>query len=94
MVLIQHEFGLFRNNEVAFIKFLKTLKKPITVVFHTALPNPNELLRINVQQIAKASENIIVMTNCSANVLMNDYGYIRRKDYCYSAWHTFSSSYR
>ncbi|ESU22736.1 group 1 glycosyl transferase [Flavobacterium enshiense DK69] len=79
LVLIQHEFGLFRNNEVAFIKFLKAIKKPIVVVFHTALPNPNELLKINVQQITKAADNIIVMTNCSARVLINDYGISEEK---------------
>lgn len=74
MVMIQHEFGFFKNKEDQFKQFLKKQLKPVIIVFHTVLPHPNELLKINVQEIAAFSESIIVMTNSSANVLINDYG--------------------
>ena len=74
MVLIQHEFGLFSSNESDFITFLRSIYKPIIVAFHTVLPNPNELLKQNVQKIERYVESVIVMTNSSAKILVDDYG--------------------
>ena len=79
LILIQHEFGLFKTNEDDFVAFLKSLNKPIVVVFHTVLPNPNEDLRSNVQNIDSIVDSIIVMTNSSATLLMNDYGVASEK---------------
>lgn len=73
MVLIQHEFGLFRNNEADFSRFLKTLQKPVIIVFHTVLPGPNPSLHANVQEIAHEAHSIIVMTNSAAELLVRDY---------------------
>ncbi|TRX31899.1 glycosyltransferase [Flavobacterium sp. ZT3R18] len=74
MVLLQHEFGLFRKNEADLIQFLDVLKKPVIVVFHTVLPNPNDLLKANVQAIGQLTQSIIVMTHSAAKILKNDYG--------------------
>lgn len=74
MVLIQHEFGLFKKNEEDFKQFLTALIKPVIIVFHTVLPKPNESLKLNVQEIAASVQSIIVMTNFAAKVLVNDYG--------------------
>ncbi len=74
MVLIQHEFGLFRSNEEDFRLFLETLTKPVTLVFHTVLPRPDELLRRNVQLLSERVEGLIVMTQSSAVILGRDYG--------------------
>jgi glycosyltransferase involved in cell wall biosynthesis len=73
MVMIQHEFGLFRKNEDAFNQFLKTLLKPVAIVFHTVLPGPDESLKAKVQQISAVADSVIVMTNSSAQLLINDY---------------------
>jgi glycosyltransferase involved in cell wall biosynthesis len=73
MVLIQHEFGLFRNKEDELIQFLNKLNKSILIAFHTVLPEPNELLQQNVQKIANTADAVIVMTNSSENILINDY---------------------
>lgn len=73
LVLVQHEFGLFKN-DAYFNEFLYALKKPIACVFHTVLPNPNEAFQLKVQQINDASESIIVMTHSSAEILIRDYG--------------------
>lgn len=73
MVLIQHEFGLFKSNEDDFILFLKSLNKPIIVAFHTVLPNPDDLLKENVQKINQVVDSFIVMTKSSAKLLVNDY---------------------
>ena len=79
MVMIQHEFGFFNKNESDFKQFLQTLTKPIIIVFHTVLPNPNELLRINMQLIANFCESIIVMTNSSAEILTKGYRIAQEK---------------
>jgi glycosyltransferase involved in cell wall biosynthesis len=73
IVMIQHEFGLFKNKEADFIAFLKALTKPIVICFHTVLPNPNEALKAHVKNIAKYAQSIIVMTNTSALLLKRDY---------------------
>jgi glycosyltransferase involved in cell wall biosynthesis len=74
MVLIQHEFGLFKNNEAHLRQFIKTLQKPVIIVFHTVLPRPNPSLEANVQAIAREAHSVIVMTNSAAELLVRDYG--------------------
>jgi glycosyltransferase involved in cell wall biosynthesis len=73
LVLIQHEFGLFRSNEADFRNFLSALIKPVMLVFHTVLPRPDEMLKQNVEQLAKVAESLVVMTHTSASILARDY---------------------
>src|ERR1035437_3711264 len=79
IVLIQHEFGFYARQELAFQQFLSLLSKPIVIVFHTVLPHPDERLKSNVIHIASACRAIIVMTNTSAEILTNDYNVPRQK---------------
>jgi glycosyltransferase involved in cell wall biosynthesis len=79
MVMVQHEFGLFRERDYEFLQFLTILKKPVILVFHTVLPKPNQNLKLKVQQIVQACKSIIVMTNLSAKLLVNDYGIKQEK---------------
>jgi glycosyltransferase involved in cell wall biosynthesis len=58
LVMIQHEFGLFKKSEDDFIHFLGLLTKPVIIAFHTVLPGPDKFLK---------------MTNTSAKLLTNDY---------------------
>ena len=75
IVLIQHEFGLFRNGAgKKFISFLHLLTKPVIIGFHTVLPRPDALLKVKVQEMAAHCESIIVMTHISAGILNTDYG--------------------
>ncbi|WP_270089911.1 glycosyltransferase [Sphingobacterium sp. SYP-B4668] len=74
VVSVQHEFGLFKEQEEMFGIFLNLLKKDVIITFHTVLPNPDEKLKLQIKQIAEACKRIIVMTNHSANILMKDYG--------------------
>ena len=79
VVLIQFEFGLFKDQEEAFMRFLFNLAKPIVIVFHTVLPHPDEQLKLKVQRIAAACKSIIVMTHNSADILTEDYHVPRLK---------------
>ena len=75
IVMVQHEFGLFQHGEgVDFLKFLYRLTKPISLVFHTVLPNPDASLKLKVWHISAACESIIVMTQNAAEILTADYG--------------------
>ena len=73
IVLIQHEFGFFREQEYTFLQFLTELKKPVVIVFHTILPHPDLQLKFKIKKIAAVCESIVVMTNTSARVLTDDY---------------------
>ena len=79
IVLIQHEFGFFHANSADFISFLQLLTKPKIIVFHTVLPKANIELRENVRKMAKACDSIIVMTNNSEEILINDYQIVKNK---------------
>jgi glycosyltransferase involved in cell wall biosynthesis len=74
MVMIQHEFGFYAKREFEFQQFLVSLNKPIILGFHTVLPNPNASLRFNVSKISAESESIVVMTQSSLKILVEDYG--------------------
>jgi glycosyltransferase involved in cell wall biosynthesis len=79
LVLIQHEFGLFKTNEADFILCLKAINKPIIIVFHTVLPNPSAKLKENIAEMNALVDSFIVMTNASAKLLENDYGILKNK---------------
>ena len=73
IVLIQHEFGFFREQEHSFLKFLYKLSKPVVIAFHTVLPHPDKQLKLKIQKIAAVCESIVVMTNNSALLLTDVY---------------------
>ncbi len=73
MILIQHEFGFFHQNEAAFLRFLQSLHKPFAIVFHTVLPLPGKELLQQVQQISELAASVIVMTKSSKKILLSDY---------------------
>ncbi len=73
LVLIQHEFGLFRTNESDFIDFTKSLKKPIIIGLHTVLPNPDNNIWNTMQNLDESAASFIVMTHNSAKILEEQY---------------------
>lgn len=73
LVVVQHEFGLFSKSEAAFKDFLEELNKPVTLTFHTILPDPSPEHRKKVTDIVSACDSIIVMTHRSAVILMEQY---------------------
>jgi glycosyltransferase involved in cell wall biosynthesis len=80
MVFLQHEFGLYGGEYGNYLlKFMANLKRPITTTFHTVLPNPNKQLKRVVRKLVDYSDQVIVMTQASAMILMRDYGIAERK---------------
>ncbi len=73
-VLIQHEFGLFGGEYGEnILQLLQKLEKPVFTTFHTILPNPTDKRKYIVQSISDHSDQLIVMTNHSANLLEQEY---------------------
>lgn len=72
-VLIEHEFGLFKENETEFVTMLCSIKKPVILVFHTVLSEPEPILREYVRQIAMACSMIVVITRTSSLILQQQY---------------------
>lgn len=73
LILLQHEFGLFKNNEIDLLDFLKSLDKPIIIVLHTVLPNPDFQILDFMCKMNSAASGFIVMTNTSAGLLEKTY---------------------
>lgn len=78
-VVIQHEFGFFAKQEKAFEQFLFYLNKPVLIVFHTVLPNPDPEFKKKVERIVSAVDEVVVMTNNSKEILNQYYDIQNRK---------------
>ncbi|UZO81131.1 glycosyltransferase [Aquimarina sp. ERC-38] len=73
LCIIQHEFGLFYKNEPGFFQFLEQVSVPVLTVFHTVLPRPDDMMYQKVRSINQYVEQIIVMTEKSEEILIQDY---------------------
>lgn len=73
LVVIQHEFGFFAQCKSRFLSFLKAIRKPVVLVFHTVLPSPSPELIAEVNEMAVLAAKVIVMTTHSANILLMEY---------------------
>ena len=80
LISIQHEFGIFgADYGKNILIFLKEIKKPVVVTFHTVLPNPVKELKSMVVNIAKYADRINVMTCNSKEILTQAYGLTKNK---------------
>lgn len=79
LVLIQHEFGLFIENEKDFLEFTHIIKKPVIIVFHTVLPNPSLIQKDYLEQLTQFCSAVVVMTQTSAEILHKEYDVEKEK---------------
>src|ERR1700688_3665262 len=71
MVCLQHEYGIFGGPAGSHIlHLLRGLKMPLVTTLHTVLrePDPNQLMVM--QEIAELSDRLIVMSELSAQMLL------------------------
>lgn len=73
MVLVQHEFGLYAEQEVAFLQMLEQLTKPVILIFHTVLSNPALAMYESMRRMIDACAYLVVMTQKSRCILLQDY---------------------
>ena len=82
LVCIQHEFGIFGGEYGKhLIHFLKTIRKPVVITFHSVLPSPNKLRKKIVSEICSKASGIIVMSKKAVEILNKDYGVEKSKLY-------------
>lgn len=75
LVCVEHEFGLFGGELGEYLLgFLALLEKPFVIRFHTVLPAPEEKRLKIVQTIGLLADKVLVMTENSARLLVEDYG--------------------
>nr|WP_321230226.1 glycosyltransferase [uncultured Psychroserpens sp.] len=75
LVHIQHEFGLFGGTYGNYLlDFLDVLKKPVIFTFHSVIPNPDKKLMDFVKLLISYSNSVIVMTQRSKRILIDNYG--------------------
>ncbi|MCF7865423.1 MAG: glycosyltransferase [Candidatus Pacebacteria bacterium] len=75
LVSIQHEYGLFGDNDGEHaIPFIQAIQKPVIVTLHTVLPEPSENQKRIMCSIAEKADRIVVMTHSSAKLLTSIYG--------------------
>lgn len=79
LVLVQHEFGFFSGKDAYFLNFLQRIDKPVLLVFHTVLPCPDSFRKDALLKMSDAVQGILVMTNNSAQLLIQDYGIDQNK---------------
>jgi glycosyltransferase involved in cell wall biosynthesis len=74
LVSIQHEYGIFGGDDGAYIlDFLSALRVPAMVTLHTVLKSPSPTQRAIVQQMAKQSGGMVVMSRVAADLLQRSY---------------------
>lgn len=74
LVHIQHEFGLFHGKFGNYLlDFLNTIEKPITITFHSVIPNPDKELMAFVSILISYCKTVFVMTNASKRILIEHY---------------------
>ncbi|UCG83229.1 MAG: glycosyltransferase [Dehalococcoidia bacterium] len=80
LINIQHEFGIFGGEKGShLIPFMRTLRKPIVINFHTVLPEPDAELHNTVRSIAESVNAVTVMTELSRKILVQDYDIANKK---------------
>ena len=73
IVLVQHEFGLYAEQEEAFLEMLEQLSKPVILTFHTVLSQPSLAMYGSVRRMIAVCKYLVVMTQNSRRILQRVY---------------------
>jgi glycosyltransferase involved in cell wall biosynthesis len=67
---VQHEYGIFGGKAGAhLLELLRAVRMPIVTTLHTILSEPNSAQRIVLEELARLSERLIVMSEAGAELL-------------------------
>ena len=72
---VQHEYGIFGGKAGAHVlELLRDLRMPIVTTLHTILSDPNPSQRTVLEELARLSERLIVMSESGAELLKRVHG--------------------
>jgi glycosyltransferase involved in cell wall biosynthesis len=72
---VQHEYGIFGGKAGAhLLGLLQQLRMPIVTTLHTVLSAPNPSQRLVIDELARLSERLIVMSESGADLLRRGHG--------------------
>jgi glycosyltransferase involved in cell wall biosynthesis len=72
---VQHEYGIFGGKAGAhLLELLRDLRMPIVTTLHTILSDPNPAQRGVLDELARLSERLIVMSEAGAELLQRVHG--------------------
>ena len=72
---VQHEYGIFGGHAGAhLLELLRALRMPIVTTLHTVLSKPNPSQRTVLEELARLSERLIVMSESGAELLKGVHG--------------------
>lgn len=75
VVVLQHEFGIFGGPAGAHIlRLLRDLRVPVLTTLHTILREPNDEQRQVVNELARMSDRLVVMSRRGVDMLEGIYG--------------------
>jgi glycosyltransferase involved in cell wall biosynthesis len=80
LVCVQHEYGIYGGIAGRHIlTLLRKLKMPVVTTLHTVLKNPGEDQRIVLEEIARLSDRLVVMSEQAAQFLRDVYAVSNEK---------------
>lgn len=72
---VQHEYGIFGGKAGAhLLELLRDLRMPIVTTLHTVLSEPNPTQRMVLEELARLSERLIVMSQSGVELLRRVHG--------------------
>jgi glycosyltransferase involved in cell wall biosynthesis len=75
VVCVQHEYGIFGGNAGRYlIPMLRPLRSPIITTLHTVLKDPDDSQRQIIEELAKLSDRLVVMSHRAEAFLQEVYG--------------------
>jgi len=80
LVCLQHEYGIYGGNAGSHIlTLLRKLTMPLVTTLHTVLREPDANQRIVLEEIARLSDRMVVMSELAAQLLNEVYAISREK---------------
>ncbi len=72
---VQHEYGIFGGKAGAhLLELLRALRMPIVTTLHTILSEPNPSQRLVLEELARLSERLVVMSESGVELLKRVHG--------------------
>lgn len=72
---VQHEYGIFGGKAGAhLLELVRALRMPVVTTLHTILSDPNPSQRLVLEELARLSERLVVMSEAGAELLERVHG--------------------